>query len=275
MTKAVIRGLCSRLQDMEYDGATYKARTLDVTLQKLGWVGLCMGFKLGGPAWHIIKIQYEVTRERLIQSVLMNAMGLSILAFQIRAYNQQGIPAEQGLADLDRDLPREGILTLAMVPILDPEAMEAVHTEEARLGEGLMFEYTPPDWAENPFGELDDGPFEPEDDSSIEEIPPNPPPRGNSLEEEAQDSEEEEGDRSPPQFVPFDQVANYNYINLAAADDQPDLFVKSEYVDLAAEEDEPRERRRRGAAWSSVKGPVFRPHPKPRPRPRPRPGQRP
>ena len=74
----------------------------------------------------------------------MNAMGLSILAFGTRATNQQGIFTDPGLVDLDRDLLRAGILTLAMFPTLDQEALDAVRAEEARLGEGVMFEFTPP-----------------------------------------------------------------------------------------------------------------------------------
>ena len=69
ITRAVMRGLCSSLQDMEYDGATYRARTLDMTIQKLGWVGLCMGYAQGGPVWHIMKIQHDVTRDHLLRSI--------------------------------------------------------------------------------------------------------------------------------------------------------------------------------------------------------------
>ena len=47
MTRAVMRGLCSRLQDMEYDGATYKSRTLDMTLQKTGMGGVVYGIRAG------------------------------------------------------------------------------------------------------------------------------------------------------------------------------------------------------------------------------------
>ena len=103
--KAVMRGLCSRLQDMEYDGATYRARLLDMMIQKLGWVGLCMGYAHGGPVWHIIKIQHDVTRDRLLRSIVMNAMGLSILAFGTRATNQEGIPADPILINTDRRDP--------------------------------------------------------------------------------------------------------------------------------------------------------------------------
>ena len=149
-----MRGLCPRLQDMEYDGATYRARLLDMTIQKLGWVGLCMGYAQGGPVWHIIKIQHDVTRDRLLRSIVMNAMGLSILAFGTRATNQEGIPADPNLINIDRRDPRAGILTLAMYPTLNQRQMDAVRAEEARLGDGLMFEFTPPEWAENPFGEV-------------------------------------------------------------------------------------------------------------------------
>ena len=149
------------------------------------------------------------------------------------------------------------------------EALDAVCTEEARLGEGVMFEFTPPEWAENPFGELDNGPFEPEDDSdsSIEELPPSPPPRDGSLEEEAQDRKGELRGENSPKFVPFDQVADYDYIDLAAAEEQPDPVIEYEYIDLAAEENKDE---RRGAVWSSIKGPVYRPRQRPKPRQKPR-----
>ena len=144
ITKEVMKGLCCHLQDMEYDGASYRAKTLDVTLQKLGWVGICMGFQQGGPAWNIIKIHYDVTLDLLICSVVMNTIGLSIMAFGTQTYNCQLVPADRILADLDRDHPRSGILTLAMTPSLDQEAMDAICSEEARIREGLMFEFVPP-----------------------------------------------------------------------------------------------------------------------------------
>ena len=148
MTKEAMKGLCSRLKDMEYDGATYKAKTLDVMLQKLGWVRVCMGFQQGGPAWNIIKIHYDVTLDRLIRSVVMNAIGLSIMAFGTRAYNHQLVPAYRVLADLDKDHPRSGILTLAMSPSLHDETVAAIRSEETRIsetnGDGLMFEFVPP-----------------------------------------------------------------------------------------------------------------------------------
>ena len=91
--------LCPHLQEMSHDGATYRARSLDMTIQKLGWVGLCMGYAQGGPVWHIIKVQHDVTRDRLLRSIVMNAMGLSILAFGTRATNQAGIPADPNLIE--------------------------------------------------------------------------------------------------------------------------------------------------------------------------------
>ena len=132
ITKAVMRGLCPRLQDMEHDGATYRARLLDMTIQKLGWVGLCMGYAQGGPVWHIIKIQHDVTRDRLLRSIVMNAMGLSILAFGTRATNQEGIPADPNLIARDRRDPRAGILTLARYPTLNQRQLDIVRAEEAR-----------------------------------------------------------------------------------------------------------------------------------------------
>ena len=202
-------------------------------------------------------------------------MGLSILAFGTRATNQQGIPADPGLINIDRDNPRAGILTLAMYPALDQEQMDAVRAEEARLGAGLMFEFTPPEWAENPFCELDDGPFNPgkDSDSFIEEVPPCLPwgddDSEEQLEEEAQDREGGGGGKYPPPFVPFDQIVEYDYVNLAAdEEEQADPIIEHEYIDLAEEEDEPRQREKRG-----LRGPVY--HPRQRPRPRPRPAQGP
>ena len=159
MTRAVMRRLCPHLQEMMHDGATYRARSLDMTIQKLGWVGLCMGYAQGGPVWHIIKVQHDVTRDRLLRSIVMNAMGLSILAFGTRATNQEGIPADPNLIARDRRDPRAGILTLAMYPTLNHRQLEVVRAEEALLGDRLIFEFTPPEWAENPFGERDHDPL--------------------------------------------------------------------------------------------------------------------
>ena len=49
LTRAVMGSLCPCLQDMQHDGATYRAKLLDMRIQKLGWVGLCMGYAQGGP----------------------------------------------------------------------------------------------------------------------------------------------------------------------------------------------------------------------------------
>ena len=187
-------------------------------------------------------------------------------------------PPDPGLMNIDRDNPRAGILTLAMYPTLDQEQMDAVRAEEARLGAGLMFEFTLPEWAENPFGKLDDGPFNPGEDFNsdtfIEEVPPGLPWGDDDLEEElgeeAQDREGEGGGENPPPFVPFDQIVEYDYVDLAAdKEEQADSVIEHEYIDLAEEEDEPRQREKRG-----LRGPVYRPRQRPRPRPRPVQGPR-
>ena len=85
-----------------------------------------------------------------------------------------------------------------------------------------------------------------------------------------QDREGEGGGENPPQFVPFDQIVDYDYVDLAAEEEEPaEPSNDQEYIGLAEEEDEPRRRERRG-----LRGPVFRPRPKPRPRPRPGQGPR-
>ena len=177
LTKAVMRGLCPRLQDMHQEGATYRARLLDMTIQKLGWVGLCMGYAKGGPVWHIIKIQHDITRDCLLRSIVMNAMGLSILAFGTRASNQEKIPADPNVIARDRIDPRAGILSLAKYPTLNQRQLGIVRAKEALLGDGLMFEFVPPEWAENPFGEENHDPFNLGDSSSdsdsfIQEVAP-------------------------------------------------------------------------------------------------------
>ena len=189
ITKAIMRGLCPRLQDMHNEVATYRARFLDMTIQKLGWVGLCMGYAQGGPVWHIIKIQHDVTRDRLLRSIVMNAMGLSILAFGTRATNQEGIPADPNLIARDRRDPRAGILALAIYPKLNQRQLDVVRAKEALLGDGLMFEFVPPEWAENPFGEEDFDPFglgesSSDSDSFIEEVAPPLPILGEDVLEE-------------------------------------------------------------------------------------------
>ena len=81
----------------------------------------------------------------------MNPMGLSILAFGTRATNQEGIPADPNLIARDRRDPRARILALARYPTLNQRQLDVVRAEEALLGDGLMFEFVPPEWAENPF----------------------------------------------------------------------------------------------------------------------------
>ena len=221
-----MRRLCPHLQEMMHDGATYRARSLDMTIQKLGWVGLCMGYAQGGPVWHIIKVQHDVTRDRLLHSIVMNAMGLSILAFGTRATNQEGIPADPNLIARDRRDPRAGILTLAMYPTLNHRQLEVVRAEEALLGDRLIFEFTPPEWAENPFGERDHDPFgladsSSDSDDSFRDAPEHRPAPAAPLPEiEDEVLEEVLGGDVPDQvgeaFVPFDQVVDYDYVDLAA-----------------------------------------------------------
>ena len=275
ITKAVMRGLCPRLQDMHHEGATYRAGLLDMMIQKLGWVGLCLGYAQGGPVWHIIKIQHDVTRDRLLRSIEMNAMGLSILAFGTRATNQEGIPADPNLIARDRRDPRAGILALARYPTLNQRQLDVVHAEEALLGDRLMFEFVPPEWAENPFGEEDFDPFglgesSSDSDSFIEEVAPPLPILGEDVLEEVlgevPDRAGEGGGEIPPGFIPFDEVADFDSIDLAAEEDE-ELAAPAEedgFRDWVEGEDGPHQRGKRG-----LKGPVFCPRPKPRPRPRP------
>ena len=275
MTRAVMRRLCPHLQEMTHEGATYRARTLDMTIQKLGWVGLCMGFAQGGPVWHIIKVQHDVTRDRLMRSIVMNAMGLSILAFGTRATNQAGIPADPNLIELDRRNPRAGILTSAMYPTLNHRQLGVVRAEEALLGDRLRFEFTPPEWAENPFGERDHDPFGLADSSSdsdnsfLDAPEPRQAPAAPLPEIDDEILEEVLGEDVPDRvgeaFVPFDQVADYDYVDLAAEEDAEEQAAAPANGDEFEEwQDAPPRREKRG-----LKGPVFRPRPKPRPRPRP------
>ena len=277
MTRAVMRRLCPHLQQMLHDGATYPARTLDMTIQKLAWVGLCMGFTQGGPVWHIIKVQHDVTRDRLMISIVMNAMGLSILAFGTRGSNQAGIPADPNLIELDRRDPRAGILTLVMYPTLNHRQLEVVRAEEALLGDRRIFEFTPPEWAENPFGERDHDPFGLADSSSDSEnsfrdaTEHRPAPAAPLPEIEDEVLEEVLGEDVPDRvgeaFVPLDQVVDYDYVDLAAEEDAEEQAAAPANNDEFEEwQDAPQRRKKRG-----LKGPVFRP----RPRPRPRPGQGP
>ena len=281
MTRAVMRRLCPHLRQMLYDGATYRARTLDMTIQKLAWVGLCMGFSQGGPVWHIMKVQHDVTRDRLMRSIVMNTMGLSILAFGTRGSNQTGIPADPNLIELDKRDPRAGILTLAMYPTLNQRQLGVVQAEQALLGEGLIFEFTPPEWAENPFGERDHDPFglaesSSDSDNSFLDAPEDrrPAPAAPLPEIEDEVLEEVLGEDVPDRvgeaFVPFDQVADFDYIDLAAEEDAEQQAPAPAKGDEFEEwQDAPQKRKKRG-----LKGPVFRPRPKPRPRPRPGQGPR-
>ena len=277
ITKAVMRGLCTRLQDMHHPGATYRARLLDMTIQKLGWVRLCMGYAQGGPVWHIIKIQHDVTRDRLLRSIVMNAMGLSILAFGTRATNQEGIPVDPNYVARDRRDPRAGILALAKYPTLNQRQLDVVRAEEALLGDGLMFEFVPPEWAENPFGEENFDPFglgesSSDSDSFIEEVAPLLPEIGEDVLEEVlgevPDRVGEGGGENPPQFLPFDEVADFDYVDLVAEEDaEPAAPAEDDgFRNWVEGEDAPRPRRR---GKRGLKGPVFRPRSKPRPRPRP------
>ena len=111
-----------------------------------------------------------------------------------------------------------------------------------------MFEFTPPEWAENPFGERDHDPFglgesSSDSDSFIEEVvPPLPREEEDVLEEvlggEVQDREGEGGGEDPQQFVPFDEIADYDYIDLAAEEDEEQAAPANddEFVDWIGEE---------------------------------------
>ena len=144
-----------------------------------------------------------------------------------------------------------------------------------------MFEFVPPEWAENPFGEENHDPFglgesSSDSDSFIEEVaPPLPMIDEDVLEEvlggEVPDREGEGGGEDPPQFVPFDEIADYDYVDLAAEEEEEQAAPANDdgFIDWIEGEDEPCQRERRG-----LKGPVFRPRPKPRLRPRPGQGPR-
>ena len=235
-----------------------------------------MGYAKGGPVWHIIKIQHDITRDCLLRSIVMNAMGLSILAFGTRASNQEKIPADPNVIARDRIDPRAGILSLAKYPTLNQRQLGIVRAKEVLLGDGLMFEFVPPEWAENPFGEENHDPFNLGDSSSdsdsfIQEVAPPLPWIGEDvleevLGEEAPDCVGEGGGEDPPQFVPFDKIADYDYVNLAAEEEEDQAApANGDGFDERFEgEDVPRRREKRG-----LKSPIFRPRPKPRPRPRP------
>ena len=150
-------------------------------------------------------------------------MGLSILAFGTLATNQEGIPADPNLIARHRRDQRAGSLTAAMYPKLNHRHLEIVHAEEALLGDRLMFEFTPPQWAENPFGERDHDPFGLGDSSSDSEDSFRDAPAEPLPEIEDEVLEEVLGGEVPDHvgegFVPFDQVVDYDYVDLAAEED--------------------------------------------------------
>ena len=116
-----------------------------------------------------------------------------------------------------------------MYPTLNHRQLEVVRAEQALLEDRLIFEFTPPEWAENPFGERDHDPFGLADSSSNSEdsfrdAPEHRPAPAAPLPEiEDEVLEEVLGgdvpDRVGEAFVPFDQVVDYDYVNLAAEED--------------------------------------------------------
>ena len=131
------------------------------------------------------------------------------------------------------------------------------------------------------FGEENFDPFglgesSSDSDSFIEEVAPPLPEIGEDvleevLGEEAPDHAGEGGGENPPQFVPFDELAEYDYFDLAAEEEAEEAAPANDdgFNDWFEGEDAPQRRGKRG-----LKGPVFRPRPKPRPRPRPGQGPR-